>query len=376
MKVFLSRSEDFARHEPMLVVCAVCAFLSMLFVPPDAAYLQYFDLRVLSLLFCLMAVVLGLQECGLFRFLAHRLLSGKKPFRLISLVLVLLPFFASMLVTNDVSLITFVPFTILVLGMVDRRESLIRIVVLQTMAANLGSMATPVGSPHDLYLYEFYKLGAGDFFSLTLPLVAVSFVCLSLAALCTKSQALQVRFDSESTPREPKKLAVYGALFALCLLSVFRVLPYYALLAVVVGALLVCEPKLLKNVDYSLLLTFVCFFIFAGNMGRIPQVRAFLDGLLDKNALLTTILSCQLISNVPASVLLSGFTNDWRALLLGANIGGLGTPIASLASLISLRLYLRADGARPARYLAAFTLANVGGILILLAAVRLLGLGG
>ena len=376
MRQTFRRSEDFARHEPMLVVCAVVALISMLFMPPDAEYLSYIDFRVLCLLFSLMAVVLGFQECGFFRALAHKLLSGEKQLRLLSLILVLLPFFASMVVTNDVSLITFVPFTILVLSMVDQKELLIRIVVLQTMAANLGSMATPVGSPHDLYLYEYYKLSAGEFFKLMLPLTGVSLAGLSVAALCTKTEPLKVRFEEEVRLHKPKKFTLYTALFILCLLSVFRVLPYLAVTAFVFIAMLLVSPKLLRNVDYSLLLTFVCFFIFAGNMGRIPDVRGFLSGLLEKNTLLTAILSCQLISNVPASVLLSGFTQDWRALLLGTNIGGLGTPIASLASLISLRLYLRSEGAKPVRYLAVFTLANAGGIFLLLAAVRLFHIGG
>ncbi|MFQ7454261.1 MAG: SLC13 family permease [Flavonifractor plautii] len=226
------------RKEPVLCIAAVCAAVSTLLNPPSPAYLNYIDWRVLTLLFCLMAVVAGLQECGVFAVLAQRLLAGERRMRLVSLALVLLPFFVSMVVTNDVALITFVPFAVLVLGLIGRTEYLAPLVVLQTMAANLGSMATPVGNPQNLYLYADYELTAEQFFGTMLPLTLVSLAVLTAASLlCVRDEGIQVRFQEQAELRRPGRLGLMAGLFVLCLLSVFRVLPYPALLAVVAGGL-------------------------------------------------------------------------------------------------------------------------------------------
>lgn len=293
-------------------------------------------------------------------------LAGERRMRLVSLALVLLPFFVSMVVTNDVALITFVPFAVLVLGLIGRTEYLAPLVVLQTMAANLGSMATPVGNPQNLYLYADYELTAEQFFGTMLPLTLVSLAVLTAASLlCVRDEGIQVRFQEQAELRRPGRLGLMAGLFVLCLLSVFRVLPYPALLAVVAGGLLLFDRGLFRRVDYGLLATFFCFFLFAGNIGACGPVHAALASLMEGHTALTTGLTSQIISNVPAAVLLSGFTADWRGLLVGSNLGGLGTPIASLASLISLKVYLRTPGARPGRYLLLFTAAN-GAALVLL----------
>lgn len=356
------------RREAVLMIAAACAVLSMFFVPPDGEYLSYIDLRVLCLLFCLMAVVAGFQQCGLFYLLAQKLLSGKKQFRLLSLILVLLPFFSSMVITNDVALITFVPFTILVMGMIGEERRLIYLIVLQTVAANLGSMATPVGNPQNLYLYSQYGLSPGDFFAIMGPLTLLSLISLCAAACAVKSDTIEVHFAEQARIQKPGILLLMAGLFLLCLLSVFRVIPYWALLIVVVAALLIFDRELFLRADYGLLLTFVCFFVFAGNMGRIGPVREFLDGMLRQSAVLTSAVTSQVISNVPAAVLLSGFTQNGRGLLIGTNIGGLGTLIASLASLISFKFYIRTPKATPLKYLAVFTLVNGAGLLLLLGA--------
>ena len=355
----------FWRREPVLCIAAVCALASMALEPPSPAYLNYIDWRVLALLFCLMAVVAGLQARGVFAVLAQRLLAGERNLRFVTLVLVLLPFFVSMLVTNDVALITFVPFAVLVLGLIGRMERLAYIVVLQTVAANLGSMATPVGNPQNLYLYANYALTAGQFFSTMLPLSLVSLAGLCAAALWVRPEGIRVSFAQPAKLREPGKLALMAGLFALCLLAVFRVLPWPALLAVVLAALAIFDRPLFRRVDYGLLATFFCFFLFAGNLGACPPVREALTALMARHAAVTAGLASQIISNVPAAVLLSGFTADWRGLLIGTNVGGLGTPIASLASLISLKLYFKSPGARPGRYLAIFAAANGAGLAVL-----------
>ena len=358
------------RGEVVLLTAAVCAAVSAIAVPPSAAYLGYIDLRVLCLLLCLMAVVAGLQRCGVFLVLSQRLLAGEKNVRLLQLLLVLLPFFSSMLITNDVALITFVPFTLQILELAGERRRVLPTVILQTAAANLGSMATPVGNPQNLFLCGHFHLSAGDFFSTLLPYTAVSLLALSAGALVGSRQSVCVRFPQPATIRRPGLLAVLAALFALCLLAVFHVVHYAVVTAVVVTALLVLAPGLLKKVDYSLLLTFVFFFIFAGNIGQIPALRQLLAGWMDRSALLTSALASQVISNVPASLLLAGFTEDWRGLLLGVDLGGLGTPIASLASLISLKFYIRSPGARPGRFLLWFSAVNFGGLAVLLLLTR------
>ena len=362
----------FWKREPVLCISTVCALASVALNPPSAAYLNYIDWRVLSLLFSLMAVVAGLQECGVFAVLAQRLLSGERRMHFVTLVLVLLPFFVSMLVTNDVALITFVPFAVLVLGLIGRTERLIYIVVLQTIAANLGSMATPVGNPQNLYLYANYELTAGQFFSVMLPLSLVSLAGLSVAALCVKPEGIRVSFAAKAEIQAPARLGLMAGLFVLCLLSVFRVLPYPALLAVVLAAMLIFDRPLFRKVDYGLLATFFCFFLFAGNVGACPPIHDAIAAAMEGRTALTAGLASQVISNVPAAVLLSGFTADWRGLLIGTNVGGLGTPIASLASLISLKGYLKSPGARPGRYLLVFTAANVVGIAVLCLTVFLL----
>ena len=282
-------------------------------------------------------------------------------------------FRSSMVVTNDVALITFVPFAVLVLGLIGRTEYLAPLVVLQTMAANLGSMATPVGNPQNLYLYADYELTAEQFFGTMLPLTLVSLAALTAASLlCVRDEGIQVRFQEQAELRRPGRLGLMAGLFVLCLLSVFRVLPYPALLAVVAGGLLLFDRGLFRRVDYGLLATFFCFFLFAGNIGACGPVHAALASLMEGHTALTTGLTSQIISNVPAAVLLSGFTADWRGLLVGSNLGGLGTPIASLASLISLKVYLRTPGARPGRYLLLFTAANVAALVLLCLCAALL----
>lgn len=357
---------SFWHRERVLCISLFFALLSMLAVPPNAAYASYIDWRVLGLLFCLMAVVLGLQDCGLSAWLAQRFLTGQKQIGLVVLTLTMLPFFCSMLITNDVALITFVPFTILVMLLIARARLIPWVIVLQTLAANLGSMATPIGNPQNLFLYTAYSLSAGAFFALMLPVTLLSLLTLCIAALATKRETITVRFCAPAQLQNKLFLLICLLLFPVCLLAVFRVIPVWIALGAVLCAFGLRAPRLLRQIDYGLLLTFLCFFVFAGNLGQMPQISAWLSKLLNQNALFAGVLASQIISNVPAAVLLQPFTAQWQALLLGVNIGGLGTPVASLASLISLRYYLRCEGAKPLRYLAIFTAANLAGLAILL----------
>ena len=366
----MNRLKTFLKQEFVLYIAAVLAVVSMFWNPPGADYVGFIDFRVLMLLFCLMAVVAGLRKCGLFDVLAQRMLRGEKNVRALCLLLVLLPFFTSMVITNDVSLITFVPFAILILQTTGQTRLLIWVITLQTVAANLGSMFTPFGNPQNLYLYNLFQIPLPAFFAaLALP-TGLSLAALAVCACCVKGERIQVTFSSAARITSPRRLAVYVIWFAVCLLAVFRVLPAHILLAAVVVFLVIWDRSLLRQVDYSLLITFVCFFVFVGNLGSIPAVQSGLSSLLRGREILVTALACQVISNVPAAVLLSGFTDNWRGLLLGVNLGGLGTIIASMASLISLKYYLRTDGAKPLRYLGVFTAVNAVWLAVLLLIIR------
>lgn len=367
----LNQIKTFIKKEMVLCIAALCAVATMFFVPPDEAYLHYIDFRVLCLLLCLMAVVAGFKSVGAFQWLTYQLLSRIHSGCMLSVTLVLLPFFCSMLVTNDVALLVFVPFTLTLLAQLGCDRAIIPVIVLQTIAANLGSMATPVGNPQNLYLYAAYNLSAGDFFSVVLPLTAVSLLCLTVAALPVLPRVLQEQKLENQEISSVKKLLLFIALFALCLLTVFRVVPYPVTTVLIVVILAVADRKLLKEIDFMLLATFVCFFVVSENLGRMDTIRSFLQALLGKSTLLTAVGASQVISNVPAAVLLSGFTEQWRDLLAGVNIGGLGTPIASLASLITLKLYLRWPGANSMKFLGVFTVANIIGLGVLLTVTAL-----
>ena len=369
----MSRIKEFFKKETVLAVSALAAIATMFLVPPDVSYIGYIDFKVLCLLFCLMAVVEGFQYCGIFGWLCNKLLKLGKNGRLLGVTLVLLPFFSAMIVTNDVALLTFVPFTVMLLGQINHPESIIPVLVLQTVAANLGSMATPVGNPQNLFLYGHYDLSIAEFFSAVQLLTLISLILLSAAAMFVLPRQLPEIERIKVKLQHRRKLILFTSLFTVCLLTVFRILHYGIMMAIVVVALLIFQPGILKKPDIALLLTFVCFFIVSGNLGRMDTVRDCLEALLGKSTLLTAAAASQVISNVPAAVLLSGFTDQWCELMQGVNIGGLGTPIASLASLITLKLYLRTPDADAKRFMAIFMLANIAGLAILLPIAALIG---
>ncbi len=357
--------KSFIKKEPTFVIAGICAVISCFFVLPDARYISYIDFRVLVLLFCLMSAVSGIQKSGFFETLSETLLSGVKNTRSISVILVLLTFFSSMLITNDVALITLVPFAVTVLSGAGSRGLIIKTAVLQTVAANLGSMLTPVGNPQNLFLYSAYNLEMGEFLGCILPYGFLSLVFVTVFALAGRHTDVKPSAKSGS-PVDKKRLLVYTLLFFLSILTVLRFVHYGITAAVTVVVLLIIDREIILKTDYCLLLTFVFFFVFSGNLGRIPAISRFLEGLLSGNTVLAAVLTSQIISNVPAAALLAPFTQNWQGLLAGVNIGGLGTPVASLASLISLKLYMGSEGSRVGKYLAVFTLYNIAGLVLLL----------
>ena len=364
----MDKALAFLKKDPVLAVSALAALLSMLLTPPDRAYWGYLNLRVLALLFCLMAVVAGLRRIGVLALLSRAAAARCRAPGAQALMMVLLCFFLAALLTNDVVLLTFVPFT-LALPLAADRRLLLRTVVMETVAANLGSLGTPVGNPQNLFLYTHYGLRAGAFFRTVLPLWALSLLLTVLLTrwLCRGGRALPAPAAETPVPAPPAaRCAEYAALFALCLLTVFGALDWRLCLALVAAALLLCDRPLLARVDYGLLLTFVCFFVFVGNLGRCAPVAAFLEALLRGREELVSALVSQVVSNVPAAAMLAPFTDSARGLLLGTNIGGLGTPVASMASLISWKLYCAGEAPQRGRYLAFFSAVNFSLLALLL----------
>ena len=356
----------FFKQETVLCAAVLLALLSMLLVWPDAEYIAYIDFRTLAILFCLMGVMAGLKNSGVFQWVAQKLLGKVRKVWQLVLSLVLLCFFSSMLLTNDVALITFVPFTFIILGLIGRKAQkrlLIPIVVLQTIAANLGSMLTPIGNPQNLYLYGKSGISLASFLLLMLPYVLFAFLIIivwSLLQARIYKAKLTISISGKTAiSGTPVQLLVYALLFGLDLLTVARVLPYQLTLGLTILGLLLVDREAFRRVDYSLLLTFVGFFIFIGNVGRLPAFHQLLQQLVVGHELLAAVLASQIISNVPAALLLSGFTENYTALLIGVNLGGLGTLIASMASLISYKLLVREDSRLKGRYFRYFTLANL-----------------
>lgn len=370
----------FLKNETVLCISFLLAVLSAFVIKPDILYLTYPDYRTIALLFCLMIIVAGFQSLGIFSMLGHFLITRAGSVRGLSVVMVLLCFFSSMVITNDVTLITFVPFTILVLRMSGRVERILKLIVLETIAANLGSMATPIGNPQNLYLYSISDLTAGEFMQAVIPYAGLSLVLLVVVVFVGKDEPLlDVSVKDEQEKRAGRKAGrVLGhavpllILLILCLLVVFRILPYQPVLICVILVILVINRKLYLSVDYFLLLTFLCFFVFIGNMKRIPQVSELLVSVVQGRELLTGILTSQIISNVPAAILLSGFSSDFSALLTGVNLGGLGTLIASLASLISFKFFVKEYPDQKGTFMKVFTIWNLLFLLVLIAEAALI----
>ena len=355
--------KELMKKETVFCISFLLALVSSLAVTPDEAYLSYPDYRTLALLFCLMIIVAGFQSLGVFVLLGQFLLKRAGSLRNLPIIMVVLCFFSSMMITNDVTLITFVPFTLLVYQMIHREEQVLKLVVLETIAANLGSMATPIGNPQNLYLYSVSGITWMEFGRAVWPYAAVSLVMLLAVLAFGKDEPLSGEVMEEQKEGGEGKLWIsllpFLALFVLCLLVVFRVLSYVPVLVVVAAAIFLVNRQLFGKVDYFLLLTFLCFFVFIGNAKRIPEISGFLASLVGGRELLSGILTSQVISNVPAAILLSGFTDNFSVLLTAVNLGGLGTLIASLASLISFKFFAREYPGQKGKFLKVFTLWNL-----------------
>ncbi len=352
--------KKFIKQEPVLVCAWIAAVISSFAVPPNLKYIDYIDFRTLSLLFCLMAVTCALKELNIFKLSGLKLLSKVKNSIQLEIILVLLCFFSSMLITNDVSLITFVPFAISTLKMANLEDRIIFVVVMQTIAANLGSIVTPIGNPQNIYIYTKYSVSTPDFFMAMLPYGLLSFVLIILFVIFRKKSPLNnLKTEDNITIKNKKLVLYYFVLFLISVLSVGRVIPVWLVFIIIIVSLFILNRKLFKEIDYTLLITFAGFFIFIGNIGQISNFKNFISSFISGNEVLTAVLSSQIMSNVPTALLLSGFTDKWFELLIGVNIGGLGTLIASMASLISYKFAAEFMPDKKSYYLKVFTAYNL-----------------
>ena len=362
----------FVRKNMVMVIALLAAAITCFFVPPDKAYLDYFDVKTLTCLFCVLAVVCALKNIHFFYMLAKQLVRLFRNARMCILALVYITFIGSMLIANDMALLTFLPLGTFVLATTGKGKYTAFTFIMQNIAANLGGMLTPFGNPQNLYLYTKFNIPNLEF----MQIMAAPFVlAIALITLCciifVKPEPLALKEEKLSLP--VGRSVVYLLLFALAIAIVFRGIPYYIGLIVIPAALLFMDRKALKMVDYPLLFTFVFFFIFSGNMARIDVIRRVFSFLLEKSTLLFSVASCQVISNVPSAILLSQFTTNYKELLLGVNIGGVGTLIASLASLITFREYTKQQKGKTGHYILLFSAFNFAFLIILSAFVLLLG---
>lgn len=362
------------RNNPILCISGLLALISCFFVLPDLQYLSYINVRVLAILFGLMLIVAALGHIGTFDVLTNKLLSKVKTYRGISLLMSLLSFFLSMFLTNDVSLVTLVPFAIMVLAPFGENRKLMFTLIIMTVAANLGSMLTPIGNPQNLYLYDNYKIALSEFLLLMIPYSVLSLALIvALTFILVKgSDKLPPLKNTEIKKLSFVKLLIYFALFVLNILTVVGYVHFLISLGVTVAAMLIMDRTSFKKADYNLLATFVFFFILIGNIGRIDAITGALSGLVSSYPVPAAILSSQIISNVPAAMLLSAFTDDGKSLIIGTNLGGLGTLIASMASLITYRFHAKFSkeqkektGGKQDNYILNFTIINVVMLVIL-----------
>lgn len=354
----------FAKKNVVLLVAVAAAVITSFIVPPDREYLGYFDFKTLTCLFCVLAVVCAFKNIDFFYILARTIVEKCRNLRLSVIAVVYITFIGSMLIANDMALLTFLPLGYFVLRETGNQKYTAITFILQNISANLGGMLTPFGNPQNLYLYTKFEIPALEFMSIMLLPFLLSIIIITGCCFFIKPDP--IAFPESDRKKLPKNRAIlYSLLFVLAIAIVFRGIPYYIGLAVIPAVLLFADRKALAMVDYPLLCTFAAFFVFSGNMSRIEAVSNFVSALLDKNTLIFSILSCQFISNVPSAILLSKFTENYRALLIGVNIGGVGTLIASLASLITFREYTKNYPSKTKQYIGLFLAVNFAFLAIL-----------
>lgn len=360
----LQKILHFAINQFILTFAVLATLITCIFVPIDSQYLTYFDWRTLATLFCTLEVVCAFSHIHVFEILSRNIVRKLHTLRNATLGLVFITFIGSMILANDMALLTFLPLGYYVLNDTNNRQAMAFTFIMQNIAANLGGMVTPFGNPQNLYLYSYYHIENGEFVRIMLPIFLTATLLITIICLCVKNTPLTLE-KKENYPFDYRRTAIYSVLFVCSILIVFRIVPYILGTILITLLLLLLDKRAVMRVNYPLLATFCVFFVFSGNISRIPAISEFFSWLLPKNTLLIGILSCQLISNVPSAILLSHFTTDYASLLPAVNIGGLGTIIASLASLITISEYRLHDPKGLKQYFAKFTALNAFFLIVL-----------
>ncbi len=354
----------FIKKNTVLSVAFVAALVTSIIVPVDSKYISYFDFKTLTCLFCVLAVVCALRNVNFFYILAQKIVHLFKNARASIIALVYITFIGSMLIANDMALLTFLPLGYFVLSSTKKEKYMCFTFIMQNIAANLGGMLTPFGNPQNLYLFTKFNIPTLEFMGIMAPPFLISIAIITVCCyICVRPEPLET--DDVKPEFEIKRTIIYLILFTLSIAIVFRTIPYQIGLLIIPVSIFILDRNALLDVDYPLLFTFVFFFIFAGNMARIEIVQSIFCFLLGKSTLLFSILSCQVISNVPSAILLSQFTQNYTDLLVGVNIGGVGTLIASLASLITFREYTKYNPKKAIKYIGMFTAFNFAFLILL-----------
>lgn len=356
---------NYLKKEKVLTIAICIALITCFFVPVDKNYLKYYDYNTLACLFCILTVVVGLKNTNIFVLLSRKLVSLFHTRRAVILTIVLTTFFMDMIVANDMSLITLLPLTYIVLHSTNNDNYLAFTYVLQTIAANMGGMITPYGNPQNLYLYSYYNIPTLEFIKILLVQSLAVLILLILCIIFVKNEKMEIK-DKTLLDIPKMKLIIYIILFFLVILGIFRIIPYQLILILVIIVNIIIDKSVFKKIDYALIATFIAFFTFSGNMARIPAINQMIYNIVNTNTLLSGLISCQFISNVPTAIFLSKFTTDYKNLLIAVNIGSLGTMISSLASLIALKEYLKYNPKGFIKYLYTFTIYNTLFLFVLL----------
>ena len=355
--VMLLRVKKFIQNNIVCSIAFVLALITCIFVPIDREYIHYIDYKTIASLFMISCIIAAFKDINFFYLLARQIIIKFKTLRMSYLALITITFAGSMLIANDMALITFLPLGYLLLKETGHEDKEAFVFIMQNIAANLGGMLTPFGNPQNLYIYTKYNIGSIAFMKIMIIPFLVAIILLYLSGSLIENTELTI--NEKPVSIDKTREIVYVSLFILAVLIVFRLIHPLIGLIIIPTVIFIFDRRAFKSVDYTLLLVFVFFFIFSSNLVRIGQVNSFFKGLLAKDVYFTTLISCQFMSNVPTSILLSKFTNDYIPLLYGVNIGGLGTLIASLASLITFRTYIKLNPKKALQFILLFTFINL-----------------
>ncbi len=364
--------KNYIQKEPIFFAAVILALISLVFVPPDSKYIKYIDFKTLGCLLCLMIALKGMEREGLLNTISVKLASGMKSLRALAFLLVFICFFSAMIMTNDVALIAIVPITLTVLSMCGLEKYAAIIIVLQTLAANIGSSLTPIGNPQNLYLFMHYKWEAANVLLTMFPFILFGGILIGLICTFLPKQSIEQNNELRAQSVKKNPIIAYGIMFIIAVCAVFGLIPYWIAIILIAAATAIVDKKTLLKVDYNLLLTFIAIFILVGNLARIEEINALLRDLVKRDTMLAAVITSQFISNVPSAIMLSGFTNNSRELLIGVNIGGMGTLIASMASVISYKLYADSYKKGTLKYLGLFSVLNIVFLMLSLVFVNII----